>query len=247
MVHTATNKTTAKQSSSNFALNSRNELVFIKEDHTYTTSRMVAEIFGKSHKNVLRDIELLKKDLDVEFSRLNFEPRKYKQRGRSYPEYLLSKDAFALLVMGFTGKRATQFKVAYINAFNQMQDIITKRLYGDGVTLSELKRKVKWTTSWNLFGNDDTPVYLLSEVLNYLGYKNLNQAAKVKYQHMFRLIEGRLWAHEEFVKMKVKQRAALNLRHQVNEACNRIALAEAEKETAIAKLRAKNAKGGRHA
>jgi Rha family phage regulatory protein len=241
------NKHNANSSSVAFTDNSRNELVIVKDDHTYTTSRTVAEIFGKSHKNVLQAIDFLKNDVDAEFSRLNFQPRKYQLRGRSYPEYLISKDGFALLAMGFTGKRAMQFKVTYIKAFNHMQEVVTKRLYGDGVTLSELKRKVKWQTSWNLFGTDNTPVYLLSEVLNYLGYSSINQGAKIKYQHMFRLIEGRLWAHEEFVKMKIKQRAALNLRNQVNEACKRIELAEAEKEIAIAKLRAKNLKGGRHA
>lgn len=87
-----------------------------------TTSRKVAEVFGKEHKNVLRDIENVLSD--DEFSRLNFELSNYKVRGKIYPEYILTKDGFTLLVMGYNGKKAMKFKKEYITRFNQMESFI---------------------------------------------------------------------------------------------------------------------------
>lgn len=107
-----------------------------------TTSRAVAEHFGKRHDHVLRDIERIRKELDdpaadstapnlgalTEFNRLNFEPVEYLDaKGETRPMYILTRDAFTLLAMGFTGSRALAFKVAYINAFNRMEQLLTGR------------------------------------------------------------------------------------------------------------------------
>jgi len=103
--------------------NYMNDLMVVeKRGQPMTTSRRVAEVFSKEHKNVLRDIEIL--DCSKEFSRLNFEQSNYRIRGKTYPEYLLTKDGFTFLVMGYRGKKAAAFKEAYINAFNQMADFI---------------------------------------------------------------------------------------------------------------------------
>lgn len=98
-----------------------------------TTSRALADHFGKQHKNVLRDIEatidqLNQTEAGKAFSRLNFEPRTaLDSRGKEQPLYILTRDAFTLLAMGFTGSRALAFKVAYINAFNRMEQLLTGR------------------------------------------------------------------------------------------------------------------------
>ena len=84
------------------------------------TSLDVARIFNKQHKNVIRDIEML--DCSAEFSRLNFEPSKYKdERGKWQPCVAMTRDGFTFLVMGYRGKTAARFKEAYIARFNQMQ------------------------------------------------------------------------------------------------------------------------------
>ncbi len=93
-------------------------------------SKMVAEVFGKRHDNLMRDIERIIKDLDKvapQFSVANFKEVTYDNRGKKYPEYLLTKDGFAYVVMGFTGSKAAKFKVDYITRFNQMQDFINSR------------------------------------------------------------------------------------------------------------------------
>lgn len=93
-----------------------------KGGQVFCDSLQIAETFEKEHKNVLRDIESVLDNDD--FSRLNFEPSEYKTRGKIYPRYLLTKDGFALLVMGYTGKKALAFKKAYITRFNEMEAFI---------------------------------------------------------------------------------------------------------------------------
>ncbi|AWJ35328.1 Rha family transcriptional regulator [Escherichia coli] len=90
-----------------------------------TSSLAVAEYFCKQHKNVIQKIQTL--ECSVEFTELNFQPSDYTDcTGRKLPCYQITRDGFAFLAMGFTGKRAAQFKEAYINAFNQMEKQLSK-------------------------------------------------------------------------------------------------------------------------
>lgn len=99
------------------------ELVIAQHGDAFTTSRKVAELFGKDHRNVLRAIRLL--DCDEEFTALNFELTDFiDKNGDPRPECLMTKDGMVFLVMGFTGKQAAQFKLLYIRAFNWMADQI---------------------------------------------------------------------------------------------------------------------------
>ena len=91
---------------------------------TFTTSLMVAEVFGKQHFNVLRDIESL--DCSPEFHALNFEgtfrnvpgPNGAVRQERAFKIY---RDGFAFLAMGYTGPKAAAFKEAYIARFNALE------------------------------------------------------------------------------------------------------------------------------
>ena len=95
------------------------------EEKLITTSLKVAEVFEKEHKNVLQSIENLAADNSAaKFFRLTT----YKNRGKEYPMYEMDRDGFSLLVMGFTGEKALQWKIKYIEAFNQMESEL-KRLY----------------------------------------------------------------------------------------------------------------------
>lgn len=94
--------------------------VFHKETVAMTDSLKVAHYFGKQHKNILRILENL--GCSEEFWRLNFKPSKYKdERGKYQPMFYMTQDGFTLLVMGFTGKKAMQFKEQYIKEFNEMK------------------------------------------------------------------------------------------------------------------------------
>nr|DAG99019.1 MAG TPA: regulatory protein [Herelleviridae sp.]DAI90461.1 MAG TPA: regulatory protein [Caudoviricetes sp.]DAJ33190.1 MAG TPA: regulatory protein [Herelleviridae sp.]DAW04987.1 MAG TPA: regulatory protein [Caudoviricetes sp.]DAW38231.1 MAG TPA: regulatory protein [Caudoviricetes sp.] len=95
------------------------------EEKLITTSLKVAEVFEKEHKNVLQSIENLVADNSAaKFFRLTT----YKNRGKEYPMYEMDRDGFSLLVMGFTGEKALQWKIKYIEAFNKMESEL-KRLY----------------------------------------------------------------------------------------------------------------------
>lgn len=87
-----------------------------------TTSLKVAEVFGKEHRNVLRDIDHLRSDLSsAQFCALFAEDIYVASNGKSNPLYLMNRDGFSLLAMSFTGKKALQWKLKYIAAFNAME------------------------------------------------------------------------------------------------------------------------------
>ncbi len=105
-----------------------NQFVQVKNNRVITDSQTVATVFGKEHRNVLRAIKFL--DIPEDYRLRNFEQtiiyRKNPKGGKDIasPVIEMTKDGFMILVMGFTGKKAMQFKIAYIEAFNKMADYI---------------------------------------------------------------------------------------------------------------------------
>lgn len=106
-----------------------NDLVRIDNKQVVTDSRNVAEHFGKRHDHVLRDIENLigglPKNGDTP-EMFHLDSYINEQNGQSYPIYLMNRDGFSLLVMGFTGKKALEWKLKYIEAFNAMEAWLKK-------------------------------------------------------------------------------------------------------------------------
>lgn len=97
------------------------------EEQLTTTSKVVAEIFGKEHRHVIESIEKLEKDVP-NFRQMFIKDAYEDSYKRKQPQYILNRDGFSLLVMGFTGEKALQFKIQFINAFNSMEEEL-KRLY----------------------------------------------------------------------------------------------------------------------
>ena len=99
------------------------DLVKIANNEVVVSSRQIAENFGKEHRNVLRSIEDTVGMLKIGDTKEMFHKTTYihPQNGQTYPEYLMNRDGFSLLVMGFTGKAALEWKVKYIQAFNEME------------------------------------------------------------------------------------------------------------------------------
>lgn len=95
-------------------------------------SLFVAATFEKQHYNVLRDIGRItasNSGLSPEFIALNFEGNTYRDaRGRKLPRYLLTRDGFTMLVMGYTGPKAMHFKELYIQRFNEMEQCVRSLL-----------------------------------------------------------------------------------------------------------------------
>ncbi|PNE49984.1 phage regulatory protein [Enterococcus avium] len=103
------------------------DLVIMKDRQAVTSSLNVAEGFEKEHRNVLRDIDLLKKDV-LNFEQMFFEANEPDSYGRDRRVVYMNRDGFTILAMGFTGKKALQFKLKYIEAFNQMEDQIKQQV-----------------------------------------------------------------------------------------------------------------------
>lgn len=94
--------------------------VAVRDGKVITTSLKIAETFGKRHSDVLRAIEAL--EIPEDFTERNFALSEYiDPTGRQLPMYSITRDGFTILAMGFTGKAAMQFKIAYIEAFNAME------------------------------------------------------------------------------------------------------------------------------
>ena len=98
-----------------------------KEEVTVVTSLDVAETFEKRHDHVLRDVEKLKKDIP-NFGEMFFETTMPDSYGRSQKAFLMNRDGFTLLVMGYTGEKAMKFKIAYIKQFNAMEQALIGKM-----------------------------------------------------------------------------------------------------------------------
>ena len=102
----------------------------VVHDRIMTTSLAISNVFEKNHRDVLRSI----KDLEIpeDYRERNFAPTFREVPGpngslRKEPMYLITRDGFTILAMGFTGKKAMEFKIKYIEAFNRMEEELRRR------------------------------------------------------------------------------------------------------------------------
>ena len=115
------------------------QLVVIQNNQIVVSSKDIAEHFGKDHKNVLQNIRDI---LVAENSATKFyQETTYQNRGKDYKEYLMNRDGFSLLAMGFTGKKALQWKLKYIEAFNEMEETLKQGYLEEPVNQNELHCK----------------------------------------------------------------------------------------------------------
>ena len=114
-----------------------NEIILKEENEkVLASSREVAEKFGKRHSDVIRSIKNLIENDSTQNCVQCFRQSIYKdETGKSNKMYMMNRDGFTFLVMGFTGKNANEWKWKYINAFNQMEEILKS-----GNQLSEEER-----------------------------------------------------------------------------------------------------------
>lgn len=102
-----------------------NQLTQINNGQVVVSSRQIAEDFEKEHRNITRDIESYRDALKNE--QMFFKDSYVDSYGRKQKMYLLNRDGFSLLVMGFTGKKALDWKLKYIEAFNRMERMLSEK------------------------------------------------------------------------------------------------------------------------
>ncbi|EJR74837.1 phage regulatory protein [Bacillus thuringiensis serovar subtoxicus] len=100
-------------------------LVFENKGKVVTDSLMIAEMFEKTHDNVLKDIRKQIEYAGPEFSLVNFHESNYEnERGRKYLKYNLTEEAFTLVAMSYNTKEAVQMKIKFIEEFKRMKQHI---------------------------------------------------------------------------------------------------------------------------
>lgn len=100
-----------------------------KREINVCTSLDVAETFEKEHYHVMEDIREIQSKISTPvFSGLFYEGEYKASNGKKNPMYYMNRDGFTLLAMGYTGEKAMKFKLAYINQFNQMEELLKGKL-----------------------------------------------------------------------------------------------------------------------
>ena len=118
-------------------------LVKIENNQIVTDSRSVAEHFGKRHNDVT---EVIRKLLATEKSVTKmFHESKFEYRGQEFLMYLMNRDGFSLLVMGFTGAKALEWKLKYIEAFNEMEKQLVNK---NTLALPDFTNPVEAARAW---------------------------------------------------------------------------------------------------
>lgn len=124
------------------------------------TSLQVAEHFQKRHTNVIRAIRNL--EVSDEFGRLNFEPSTYlNEQGKKQPMYHVTRDGFAMLAMGFTGKEAARWKEAYISTFNAMETKLRALYVSPLLSQNEFRNGIKLQTKLHLMEQSRSTMHAL--------------------------------------------------------------------------------------
>ena len=168
------------------------------------SSLQIAEDFGKQHKNVIQSIQNLVAENSA--AKSWFYETTYESRGKQYPMYLMNKDGFTFLVMGFNGKLANEWKIKYIQAFNAMEQQIK-----DGLPTTP---EEKLDLLVEVAHNQKAKVEKIDERVTHLE-KNA-RIDPTQYGYIGNLVNKRLQAVKEVYKYQWTKQQCGALRHGIN-------------------------------
>lgn len=169
------------------------EFVFTEKNQVVTDSLTMAQMFGKEHKNVIRDIEVQLEKLteanETEWGQLNFEPTQYQhyQNKQWYPKFNLTEDAFAIVAMSYITPEAMKMKIKFLQEFKRMKEHIQK--------VQQQPKSV-----------EDAIIYSMTELKQ---IKSRQDHTEEEMNKMKILVDNELWLteqHKGAVQRKVKQR-----------------------------------------
>lgn len=179
------------------------------------SSRQIAENFGKEHKDTLESIRQI---LAAENSATKsmFYETTFENRGKQYPMYLMNRDGFTLLAMGFTGKAALEWKLKYIAAFNKMEKKLSEQ---PKLTRSQLLATALIAAHEELEEKDKQietmkPKALFADAVSASGQSILvGEMAKLLSQNGIQMGQNRLfqWMRENGYLIKDKKRTDYNM------------------------------------
>lgn len=179
------------------------------------SSRQIAENFDKNHRDVLRAVDNLKEDVR-NFAQMFFESTEPDSYGREQRAYLMNRDGFTLLAMGFTGKAALEWKLKYIAAFNEMEKKLTEQ---PQLTRSQLLATALIAAHEELEEKDKQietmkPKALFADAVSASGQSILaGEMAKLLSQNGIQMGQNRLflWMRENGYLIKDRKRTDYNM------------------------------------
>lgn len=180
-----------------------NELVIMRDQHAVTTSLSIAEVFGKRHDNVMQSVEGLLKNKDTHkmFAKSTYV---HEQNKQEYPMFYMNRDGFTLLAMGFTGKKAMEFKLKFIDAFNEMENYIKSQQQPIGdlelalrAALENTTKIKKIETDVNMLKDsmriDSNQEHHLRALVNAQALKTLGGKEAFAYKKLSRKVYSEIW------------------------------------------------------
>lgn len=182
------------------------------------SSRQIAESFEKRHDHVMRDIEDIMRGLPKNGDTPMFYKTEYiqEQNGQTYPMYLMNRDGFTLLAMGFNGKAALEWKLKYIAAFNEMEKKLAEK---PQLTRSQLLATALIAAHEELEEKDKQietmkPKALFADAVSASGQSILvGEMAKLLSQNGIQMGQNRLfsWMRENGYLIKDRKRTDYNM------------------------------------
>lgn len=179
-------------------------LVKVENNQIVTDSRSVAEHFGKRHNDVT---EVIRKLLATEKSVTKmFHESRFEYRGQEFPMYLMNRDGFSLLVMGFTGKKALEWKLKYIDAFNEMEKKLKEAPVASYLIDDEIERAKRWIEEQQekrkIAAELEVAKPLADQTIRYvdkghlIGFRELAKELNIKETELNRILIGNGWKYK---------------------------------------------------
>lgn len=170
-----------------------NELVIMHDKQAVTTSLVLSEAFGKQHKNVIQAIEakIEPAENSARYKRMFYEGIYTDKKGEQRKMYYLNRDGFTFIAMGFTGRKADEFKLKYIDAFNRMEERIRNQsLQVLNQSTDDLKRANLLYKIANLTSDEELKEQSLKSSYELVTGKSIHQK-KTDYQKLYEAVTER--------------------------------------------------------
>lgn len=170
-----------------------NNLVIMHDKQAVTTSLVLAEVFEKQHKNVIQAIEakIEPAENQARYKRMFYEGIYIDKKGEQRKMYYLNRDGFTFIAMGFTGRKADEFKLKYIDAFNKMEEQIkSESLQLVTANADDLKRANLLYKIANLTSDEELKEQSLKSSYELVTGKSIRQK-KTDYQKLYEAVTER--------------------------------------------------------
>lgn len=171
-----------------------NELVIMHDKQAVTTSLVLSEAFEKEHSKVIRTIETKLKMTEAKngLSEMFAESTYTDRSGKQNKMYYLNRDGFTFIAMGFTGRKADEFKLKYIEAFNLMEEQIRNQsLQAQNQSTDDLKRANLLYKIANLTSDEELKEESLKSSYELITGKSIQKPKKTDYQKLYEAVTER--------------------------------------------------------